>query len=213
MSSTRGKFITIEGIAGAGKSTNLAFIRDLLQLAGKTVVVTREPGGTPLGDELRRLLLDPRNSPMSEKTELLLLFAARCEHLARVIHPTLERRAWVLCDRFSDASYAYQGGGRKMGLGRVRSLDEWMGDDLRPDLTVLLDLPAALGLQRARERSKLDRFESEQQAFFERVRASYLELAAAEPQRIRVIRADRELAAVQEQIRAVIAAQLALEHQ
>lgn len=209
MSPKRGSFITLEGIEGAGKSTNLSFVHSLLELAGKRVVVTREPGGTPLGDELRRLLLDPGNSLMSNETELLLLFAARCEHVDRVIRPALESGAWVLCDRFSDASYAYQGGGRKMGVNRVRSLDEWVGSDLRPDLTLLLDLPVSLGMRRVRERSRPDRFESEGQEFFERARASYLERAVAEPGRIRVISADRALAAVQDEIRAVIATQLA----
>ena len=211
MSSTRGRFITLEGIEGAGKSTNLAFILSLLEGGGKRVVVTREPGGTPLGDELRRILLDPGNSPLCDTTELLLLFSARCEHVSRVIRPALASGTWVLCDRFSDASYAYQGGGRNMGSDRVRSLEEWVGDDVRPDLTVLLDLPVALGMRRIRERSRPDRFESERHEFFERVRVSYLQRAAAEPQRIRVIAADRELAVVQEQIRSVIQAQLALE--
>jgi dTMP kinase len=206
-----GRFITLEGIEGAGKTTQLAYIRGLLEMAGKRVVSTREPGGTPLGDKLRGLLLDPENAPMSEQTELLLMFAARCEHLVRAIRPALERGDWVLSDRFSDASYAYQGGGRQMGLDRVRALDEWVGNELRPDLTLLLDIPVALGMHRARRRSNPDRFESEQQAFFERVRASYLELAAAEPGRFRVIRSDRELSAVQEEIQAVIRTLLTLE--
>ena len=129
MSPKLGSFITLEGIEGAGKSTNLSFVHSLLEVAGIRVVVTREPGGTPLGDELRRLLLDPGNSLMSNETELLLLFAARCDHVGRVIRPALESGAWVLCDRFSDASYAYQGGGRKMGVDCVLSLDEWVGSD------------------------------------------------------------------------------------
>jgi len=209
MASARGRFITVEGIEGAGKSTNLTFVQSLLQLAGRTTVLTREPGGTPLGEELRRLLLAPSNSPMSVEAELLLMFAARCEHLRRFIRPALERGTWVLCDRFVDASYAYQGGGRRMGVERVRALQDWLGDPLRPDLTLLLDLPVPLGMQRAGRRAAPDRFESEQREFVERVRTAYLELAATEPERFRLIHADRPLRDVQQQIRAVIGPWLA----
>jgi dTMP kinase len=211
MPAEQGKFITLEGTEGAGKSTNLAFILNLVKLAGKPARVTREPGGTPLGEEIRRLVLAPSNPEMSPDTELLLMFAARCEHLERVVRPALEQGIWVLCDRFMDASYAYQGGGRMMGLDRVRALENWLGAGLRPDLTLLLDLPVALGMERARRLAVPDRFESEQQAFFERVRTTYLQLAAHEPERFRLVRADRSLEEVQRQIRAVIETLLASE--
>ncbi|MDO9371118.1 MAG: dTMP kinase [Gammaproteobacteria bacterium] len=195
------RFITVEGIEGAGKSTNIAFIKQHLLNAKKNVVVTREPGGTPLGEQIRDVLLSHRNDGMAVDTELLLMFAARAEHLARVIRPALAAGQWVLCDRFTEATYAYQGGGRGIAQERIAQLEDWLQGALRPDLTLLLDLPPALGLERAGRRSATrDRFESEQLAFFERVSANYLRQAALHPQRYRVIDAAQELSAVQAQI-------------
>jgi dTMP kinase len=200
---SRGLFITLEGGEGAGKSTSLAFVRELLEQAGREVVVTREPGGTPLGEQIRGLLLHGRDA-MEADSELLLMFAARAEHLAHVIRPALARGACVLCDRFTDASYAYQGGGRGVPEARIRALEDWVQQGLKPDLTLLLDLPVEQGLSRANHRSAPDRFEREQQAFFERVRAAYLAAAAREPQRLRVIDAARDIPAVQAQLRAAL---------
>lgn len=197
---SKGKFITVEGIEGVGKTTNIEFIRKILETSGKQVVVTREPGGTPLGEEVRRLLLDHRNNKMSSDTELLLMFAARAEHIAHVIRPALEKGKYVLCDRFTDATYAYQGGGREISSGRIAMLENWVQGELRPDLTLLLDLPVATGMQRAGNRSQADRFEQEKQDFFERVRNTYLSMAKREPVRIRVIDAAQPLEAVQSQI-------------
>lgn len=195
------RFITVEGIEGAGKSTNIAFIKQHLLNAKKNVVVTREPGGTPLGEQIRDVLLSHRNDGMAVDTELLLMFAARAEHLARVIRPALAAGQWVLCDRFTEATYAYQGGGRGIAEERIAQLEEWLQGALRPDLTLLLDLPPALGLERAgRRNATRDRFESEQLAFFERVSANYLQQAALHPERYRVIDAAQELPAVQAQI-------------
>ena len=201
----KGKFITIEGIEGVGKSTNLDFARRHIESAGKKVVVTREPGGTPLGEEIRILLLTHRSDGMSHDAELLLMFAARAEHVARVIQPALEAGCWILCDRFTDASYAYQGGGRGIAPQRIAQLEEWVQGDLRPDLTLLLDVPAEIGLSRAvRRGGEPDRFEREQTAFFERVRHSYLELARRHPQRFRCIDATREITEVQAQLRTAL---------
>jgi dTMP kinase len=209
MSEERGRFITVEGGEGAGKSSNLAFIQQLLEEAGHQVVFTREPGGTPLGEEIRNLLLGHRHDGMAEDTELLLMFGARAEHLAQKIKPALERGDWVLCDRFTDASYAYQGGGRGIDMERIRILEQWVQGRLRPDLTLLLDLPIEVGLDRAGRRSTPDRFEKEEVRFFEAVRQGYLEIAAREPDRVRVIDASSPLAEVQEQIAIVMREYLA----
>jgi dTMP kinase len=196
---SRGRFITLEGGEGAGKSTCLAFLQERIQRSGREVVVTREPGGTVLGEKIRELLLHGRNG-MCVDSELLLMFAARAEHLSEVIRPALNREAWVLCDRFTDATYAYQGGGRGIAEDRIRVLEQWVQQGLRPDRTLLLDIPVEHGLKRAGNRSAPDRFEREQRDFFERVRQSYLDMAAREPQRIRVIDASQDLAAVQSQL-------------
>jgi dTMP kinase len=195
-----GRFITVEGIEGAGKSTCVNFIRERLIGAGKSVVVTREPGGTALGERLRHLLLDHRQEAICPDAELLLMFAARAEHLARVILPALRAGQWVLCDRFTTASYAYQGGGRGVDSARIAALEDWTQGALRPDLTLLLDLPVALGLERAGKRSEPDRFERETMEFFERVRESYLQQAHQHPRRHSVINATRPLAEVEAQI-------------
>ncbi len=196
----RGAFITLEGIEGAGKSTAMARVTRLLEAAGHSPLTTREPGGTPLGEELRALLLDHRHHGMTTEAELLLMFAARAEHLGQKILPALASGRWVVCDRFTDATYAYQGGGRGVPAERIRTLEQWVQGDLRPDLTLLLDLPPETGLDRAGRRSAPDRFEREQRPFFERVRQAYLERAAAEPDRFRVIDASRPLEAVERQV-------------
>ncbi|TVP89577.1 MAG: dTMP kinase [Thioalkalivibrio sp.] len=183
----RGRFVTFEGIEGAGKSTQLERLLRRFEGRGPEVVVTREPGGTPLGERLRELLLDPSIGTMAAETELLLIFAARAEHLRRCIEPALARGAWVFCDRFTDASFAYQGAGRGLGPDRVAALEDWLQGDLRPDLVLLFDVPARLGLERALTRGKRDRMESEDLAFFERARAAYLERARSQPHRYRVL--------------------------
>ena len=200
----QGKFITVEGSEGVGKSSNLAFIEDYLRNAGITIVRTREPGGTPLGEAIRELLLDARQNAMCDDTELLLMFAARAQHLAEVIRPALAAGQWVLCDRFTDATYAYQGGGRGVSMERIRVLEDWVQGELRPDHTLLLDMPVAAGLERAGARSEPDRFEQEQHAFFERVRETYLARAQAEPGRIHVIDASPALDKVQAHIATVL---------
>lgn len=201
---TAKRFITLEGGEGAGKSTCLAFIRDFLEQRGLPLVVTREPGGTPLAEEIRQLLLARREEQVAPNAELLLMFAARAQHLQQVICPALSRGDWVLCDRFTDATYAYQGYGRHQPMQTIRDLEQLVQDGLQPGLTLLLDLPVQEGLARAAARAEKDRFESEQDAFFERVRQGYRDRAAAEPARFRVIDASRPLVGVQEQIAAVL---------
>jgi len=198
--SGQGRFITLEGGEGAGKSTNQEYIRERLQAAGIVVKVTREPGGTPLGEGIRSLLLDPANTAMHADTELLLMFAARAQHLHALVLPALARGEWVLCDRFTDATYAYQGGGRGLDMQRITQLETWVQAGFQPYRTLLFDLPVEIGLQRAGERGVLDRFEQEQKAFFERVRAAYLARAKVFPQRFRVIDAGRDLGDVQAQL-------------
>jgi dTMP kinase len=200
---SRGLFITLEGGEGAGKTTSLAFVRAFLEQAGKNVLVTREPGGTPLGEKIRELLLHGQDD-MHVDSELLLMFAARAEHLARVIRPALATGAVVICDRFTDATYAYQGAGRGAPDARIRILEDWLQQGLRPDLTLLLDIPVERGLVRAGKRSAPDRFEREQIDFFKRVRAAYLAMAVREPQRVRVIDAAQDIPKVQRQLRAAL---------
>lgn len=201
----RGRFITLEGLEGSGKSTNLAHLKARLEAVGKPVLVTREPGGTPIGEQIRELLLDHRNDGMHPDTELLLMFAARAQHLHQVILPALEAGTWVISDRFTDASYAYQGGGRAMPEERIAALESFVQGTLRPDMTIVLDLPVATGLERAGQRSAPDRFEREQTAFFERVRAVYLARAQYWPARYRVIDAGQTLPKVMAQLDSVIA--------
>jgi len=192
-----GRFITLEGIEGAGKSTQIAPLAELLRARGLNVLTTREPGGSALAERLRALLLDPDNQGMSETTELLLMFAARADHLERCIRPALAAGHWVLCDRFTDATYAYQGGGRGIDPARIALLEDLVQGDLRPDLTLIFDLPPELGLGRAKSRAgQTDRFESETWRFFEAARAVYLERARANPERYRVIDATASLEAV-----------------
>ena len=201
---SRGLFITLEGGEGAGKSTNLAYARQCLERAGKTVVVTREPGGTELGERVRDILLHRRDLDISTESELLLMFAARAEHLAKVIHPALAAGKTVLCDRFTDATYAYQGGGRGIPAERIAAIEDWVQGSLRPDLTLVFDLPVEAGRARAGQRSEPDRFELESNEFFTRVRATYLARAAREPGRVRVIDASQNLEQVQQQIAAIL---------
>jgi len=200
----RGRFITLEGGEGAGKSTNLEYLSMRLQAAGVNVRHTREPGGTPLGEKIRELLLNPDHTGMHSDTELLLMFAARAQHLHEVILPALARGEWVICDRFTDATYAYQGGGRGIDVQRIALLEDWVQRGLQPDTTLLFDLPVAQGLERAGKRGALDRFEQEQQDFFKQVRDAYLERAAQNPGRFRIVDAGRELAAVQQQLDDII---------
>jgi dTMP kinase len=202
MAPARGKFITLEGVDGAGKSTHLAWIAERLRAGGREVVVTREPGGTPLGERLRELLLA---EPMHIETETMLMFAARREHLARVIEPALVAGCWVLSDRFTDATYAYQGGGRGLPLDRIAALERWVHGDLQPDLTLYFDLSIVVARQRlAASQAAPDRFEREASGFFERVRSAYLERAAANPHRIRVIDAAQPLDDVKKSLEQII---------
>ncbi len=199
-------FITVEGIEGAGKTTAIDTIRDWVQAQGGDPLLTREPGGTALGEELRDVLLGHREGGMSAEAEVLLMFAARAEHLDRVIRPALAAGRWVVCDRFTDASIAYQGMGRGLGIERVRSLGEWVHPDLAPDLTLWLDLPVTLGLERAAGRSRPDRFESEQARFFEAVRSGYAAIAEQEPARVRRIDSSGTPARVRDGINAALEA-------
>lgn len=200
-----GRFITLEGSEGVGKSSNLAFIRARLEQIGKRVICTREPGGTAIGERIRAILLDREHGAMAEDAELLLMFAARAQHIAEVILPALARGEWVLCDRFTDATYAYQGGGRGVAHGRIAMLEDWVQGALRPHLTVLLDAPVDVGLARARGRQgETDRFEQEQRDFFERVRSEYLARARREPGRYRVIDAAQPLETVQQRLQDVM---------
>ncbi len=196
----RGLFITLEGPEGAGKTTNRAYLAEQLQAQGFTVVLTREPGGTALAEQIREILLAPHAEAMAVDTELLLMFAARAQHLAQVILPALAEGNIVICDRFTDATYAYQGGGRGLDCSRIALLEQFVQGDLRPDLTLLFDLPVADGMARAVARGKLDRFEQEQQKFFENVRQAYLQRAQDDPQRFRLVNAQQALADVQKSL-------------
>ena len=199
-----GVFVTLEGPEGAGKSTNLAYIADALRAAGCEPLLTREPGGTPIAEQVRGVLLAHHEEPMADDAELLLVFAARAQHLERVIRPALAAGRVVISDRFTDATYAYQGGGRGIDQTRIAELEQWTQGDLRPDLTLILDVPVEVGMQRARARSALDRFESEQRAFFEAVRSTYLTRAAMAPERYVVVDASTELAQVQQSLQPFI---------
>lgn len=201
---TPGRFITVEGTEGVGKSTNLAFIQHWLEAQGHRVLVTREPGGTPLAEELRSLLLAPRDETVDPMAELLMVFAARAQHLEQVIKPALATGTWVLCDRFTDSTYAYQGGGRGFDQSVIAQLETLVQGELRPDLTVILDIEVEKGLARASRRSVPDRFEGEAVAFFERVRAVYRALAARAPNRYAVVDAGQPLEQVQQAIKQVL---------
>jgi len=195
------KFITLEGIEGVGKTSNRDYIRTLLEATGKQCVVTREPGGTPLGESLRELLLQHSDEQMSDDAELLMMFAARAEHINKIIRPALDAGQDVLCDRFTEATYAYQGGGRGLDVSKIADLESWVQGDLRPDLTVILDAPVEIGRERAGKRSAPDRIEKEKNDFFDRVRNAYLDLAKQYPERICTVDASVELEQVQQQIK------------
>lgn len=200
----RGRFITLEGVEGAGKSTHVETIRAVLTAAGHETIVTREPGGTAIGERIRAILLDGAGA-MDAETELLLMFAARAEHLAAKIRPALARGAWVVCDRFTDSTYAYQGGGRGFSLDRIALLEGHVQGDFRPDLTILFDVDVATGLARAGRRGPADRFEREDIAFFERVRQIFLDRAAREPGRFRIIDSRPPVEVVESALRKLLA--------
>ncbi|AZD14743.1 dTMP kinase [Pseudomonas chlororaphis] len=193
-----GLFITLEGPEGAGKSTNREYLAERLRAAGIEVLLTREPGGTPLAERIREVLLTPGDEVMNPDTELLLVFAARAQHLAEVIRPALARGAVVLCDRFTDSTYAYQGGGRGLSVERIATLEQFVQGKLRPDLTLVFDLPVEVGLARASARGRLDRFELEGRVFFDAVRQAYLKRAAADPARYLLVDAAQPLSQVQQ---------------
>lgn len=199
-----GLFITFEGPEGAGKSTNLKVFAEALAEHGCTPLITREPGGTPVAERIREVLLSNHDEPMDADAELLLMFAARAQHINALIRPALAEGRVVISDRFTDATYAYQGGGRGIDPQRIAALEDWVQGPLRPDLVLVFDVPVELGMARARARSALDRFEQEQQAFFERVRDTYLQRAASDPQRYRIIDASGDLAQVRQAMQPLI---------
>lgn len=205
-----GLFITLEGPEGAGKSTNREYLAAKLRAEGIDVLLTREPGGTPLAERIRELLLAPSDEAMHADTELLLVFAARAQHLEQVIRPALARGAVVLCDRFTDATYAYQGGGRGLSHDRIATLETFVQGDLRPDLTLVFDLPVEVGLARAAARGRLDRFEQEGRTFFDAVRSTYLSRAKADPARYRLVDAAQSLDQVQQVLDAMLPQLLSL---
>ncbi len=203
-----GLFITVEGGEGVGKSSNIQFMQSILQEQGIDVVVTREPGGTPLAEEIREVLLNPREEKVISETELLLMFAARAQHLYQKILPALEQGKWVISDRFTDATYAYQSGGRGVPAEKVAILENFVQGDLRPDITFLFDAPIEVGMARAKKRGALDRFEEEALSFFNRVRNNYLERAKQEPSRFQIIDASQSLECVQAELKTQLLARL-----
>ena len=197
-------FITLEGVEGAGKSTVIDFIENFITSSGYDVVKTREPGGTAIGEQVREILLNKNNDKLTDDTELLLIFAARAQHLSEIILPNLTSNKIVLCDRFIDASYAYQGAGRGIEQSKINLLENWVMPDIKPDLTFLLDLDPKIAFERTNKRSDADRFESEDIHFFEKIRQYYLERAENEPERFRVINSELSLEDVQEQIKNIL---------
>ncbi len=204
MSNKKSVFITVEGIEGVGKSTQTTFIADYLRKKNLTVCQTREPGGTKIAEKIRAILLSHHDEQMASDTELLLMFAARAQHLAVVIQPNLASGNWVVCDRFTDASFAYQGGGRKIEWQRIELLEKFTQENLQPDLTILLDMDVKLALSRAKARSHPDRFESEHLDFFDRVRYGYLERAKQYPNRFRIIDADQSIEKIEHEISTIL---------
>ena len=199
-----GKFITVEGIEGVGKSTNVVFLREAIEKRGIEVLTTREPGGTPMAERIREMLIEHGDEPVPDITELLLMFASRSLHVNNVIQPALAAGTWVICDRFTDASRAYQGGGRGFPQRDINRLANWVHGDLRPDLTILLDAPVATGMHRAGRRGSPDRIEIERADFFERVRECYLSLAEAEPERFVVVDASVDMDTVRASIASIV---------
>lgn len=202
--SNKGLFITLEGVEGAGKSTLMDTVADLFSKAGHDVIQTREPGGTKTGEQIRNILLDSNNIGLTNDTELLLMFAARAQHLQEVIKPSLLEGKLVICDRFTDASYAYQGGGRGIAHSRIQTLENWIQPGLKPDLTLLFDLDVNIGLRRTGKRGEADRFEQEETGFFERIRSCYLDRAENEPKRFRIIDAAQSYDNVKQQIQGIL---------
>ena len=200
----KGFFITLEGIEGAGKSTMVNFIEDFLTKIGHDVIKTREPGGTKIGEQIRAILLKNENNNLTADTELLLMFAARAQHMNEIITPALSSGKTILCDRFIDASYAYQGGGRGIDASRINLLEKWIQSYLTPDLTLLFDLDVSVGMARSQKRSTADRFEQEKSIFFEKVRACYLKRAEDEPDRFRIINSGLPLQKVEDEITAIL---------
>ena len=201
---TAGKFITLEGIEGVGKTTHLAFIADRLQQQGHTVILTREPGGTRVGEAIREILLHGKDMQIDSMAELLLMFAARAQHLQEVVRPALAKGQYILCDRFTDATYAYQGGGRGLSMADIGVLETLVQQQLQPNVTLLFDASVQTGLSRAKKRGEPDRFEAETVSFFERVRQTYLDRAREQPQRFRIIDAEQTLVAVEQQIAGIL---------
>ena len=201
MNSGRGRFITLEGMDGAGKSTHLAWLAGAVRARGRVAIETREPGGTPLGERLRTLLL---HEPMDVETEALLMFAARREHIAELIEPALERGDWVICDRFTDATFAYQGGGKGLARERLAQLETWVQGSLQPDLTLLFDVPTDTARERLAAARDPDKFESQSETFFARVRASYVERARLFPERIKVIDGTQSIDLIRSRIGAML---------
>lgn len=200
----QGMFITLEGVEGAGKSTLMSYVAELFSAAGKEVVHTREPGGTKTGEQIRSILLDKKNVAVTDDTELLLMFAARAQHIDEIIKPALALDKVVLCDRFTDASYAYQGGGRGIESSRIQVLEDWVQQGLKPKLTLLFDVDVETGLRRASNRSEADRFEQEEISFFEKIRACYLQRAKSEPERFRIIDSSQSFDNVKQQIQDIL---------
>ena len=200
----RGKFITVEGVEGGGKSTNIAYIAEQLEKSGIDFILTREPGGTEVAEAIRNVLLATELPAMHSDTELLLMFAARAEHIQKKILPALNEGKWVICDRFTDSSYAYQSGGRGIPAEKITALETWVQGDLRPDATLLFDLDADVGLARTRTRGEADRFEKEAIDFFNAVRSKYLSMAEEHPERYRIINAQQDLGGVQQQLQLVL---------
>jgi dTMP kinase len=200
----QGLFITLEGVEGAGKSTLMSYVAEILSEAGNEVVQTREPGGTKTGEQIRDILLDSKNVGVTDDTELLLMFAARAQHINEIIKPAISSGKIVLCDRFTDASYAYQGGGRGIDPSRIKILEDWVQQGLNPNLTLLFDLDVETGLRRAGKRSEADRFEKEEASFFERIRSCYLERAKNEPERFRIVDSSQSFDNVKKQIQDIL---------
>lgn len=200
----KGKFITIDGVEGAGKSTQIEYIYDYLSRSGRNIIITREPGGTDLGKKIRELLLEGETSSMHSDTELLLMFADRNEHINSKVIPALERGDWVISDRFSDASYAYQGGGRGLNMERILELENWVLHGFIPDLTLLLDVDVELGLQRVNSRGNRDRIEQETMDFFVRVRDAYIQRSKMFPDRIKLIDASKTIEFTSQQIKNIL---------
>ena len=204
MSTNRGMFVTLEGSEGVGKTTSLNFIKAYIESHGHKVVTTREPGGTPMAEEIRDILLLERDEKVDEQTELLLMFAARCQHVSQVINPALDAGHWVLCDRFVDASYAYQGGGRGINFSKIEEIEKFCLGDFKPDLTILLDMSVEEGIARTKKRGAADRFEIEKMDFYENIRQAYLKRAAQEPHRVKTVDAQPNIEIVQASLKNVL---------